>query len=223
MLPVFGRFRLSLVVCTWWWRDSFLYLFTILNLGPKRRKGTNSSSYGISFHRANLGPLPMSVVLGDGTLARSLFGRGKRQVSDIHACLPGGPRKLQLMPVYEQPCVVCRISQCDKNPCSERPCKMVKRMQLTTKSHFRVISERALPLPFPVCPPITTPVYEGRRKFRDKLLVMGSDCTKMGFECQIGWLYHFDHIGNHRTSWASGYDSDIQSTLTLFFFSNQAI
>lgn len=64
MLLALGRFRLSLVVFLCWWRNGFLNLFTVLNLCPKRKKGTDSLPYGISFHRAELGPLPMLVVLG---------------------------------------------------------------------------------------------------------------------------------------------------------------
>ena len=128
MQLAFVRFRLSFFVFLWWWRNSFLYLFTILNLGPKKRKGTYSLFYEIFFHRANLVPLPMSVVLGDDTLVHSSIGRGKRQVNDIHACLPGGPCKFQFMPISQQPCVVYRVSEYDKNLCSERPCKRVKCM-----------------------------------------------------------------------------------------------
>lgn len=127
----------------------------------------------MSFHRANLVPSPMSVTLGNDIQAQSLIGRGKRQVNDIRACLPGGPCKLHLVPLSRQPCMVYSISQSGEKQCSERPSKRVKHMQLTVKSIPKSHIRKSLPPPTLFSSHTT--MYEGRRKFRGKLLVMRND------------------------------------------------
>lgn len=87
----------------------------------------------MSFSRTNLVPSATSVVLRGDIPAHSLIGRGKRQVNDMHTCLPGGPCHLQPVSISWQACRVCGISQCDENHCSGRASKKVRCMQLIVK------------------------------------------------------------------------------------------